>query len=198
MRLLDKLEELFRNQPKRKMDVHPSLFDRLRNVFFDAEALKRDLQRISPVCRCEDAIAHLEDRCSCTKPPANPAEAIRRKGCLAQLETLRLDVKSLDESLQRHRSDLRPEELTEDLQRELTLIGDFAERLDGIVEELRNHATDFGMSCSNDALQRLKERGAEIDKYSTEFFWSLMKQDHVQRTRDSSQTSERLRSERNA
>lgn len=191
MRLLDKMEELFRHQPKRKKDEHPSLFDRLRNVFFDAEALKRDLQRISPVCRCEDAIAHLGDRCSCTKPPANPAEAIRRRGCLAQLETLRLDLKSLDESLHRHRTDLRPEELTEDLQRELTLIEEFSARLGGIVEEVRNHAADFGLNCANDALQRLKQTGAEIDKYSTEFFWSLMKQDHAQRTRDSSQTASR-------
>ena len=189
MRLLDKLEELFRSQPKRKKDEHPSLFDRLRNVFFDAEALKRDLQRISPVCRCEDAIAHLEDRCSCTKPPANPAEAIRRKGCVAQLETLRLDLKSLDESLQRHRSDLRPEELTADLQRELTLIEEFSARLGGIVEEVRNHAADFGLNCANDALQRLKQTGAEIDKYSTEFFWSLMRHDHAQRTRSSSQNA---------
>lgn len=188
MKLLDKLEEFFRHQPQRKKDEHPSVFDRLRNVFFDAESLKRDLQRISPVCRCEDAIAHLEDRCSCTKPPANPAEAIRRKGCLAQIETLRHDLRSLHQSLQRHRCDLRPEELTEDLQRELTLIEDFAERLGGIVEELRNQAADFGVNCSNDVLQRLKQTSAEIDKYSTEFFWSLMKQDQAQQTRGSSQT----------
>ena len=189
MKLLDKLETFFRHQPTRKVDEHPSLFDRLRNVFFDAEALKRDLQRISPLCRCEDAVAHLEDRCSCTKPPANPAEAIRRKGCLSQLETLRFDLRSLRESLQRHRGDLKPEEETEELKRELSLIEDFAERLDGIVGELRNHAADFGVNCSNEALQKLKERGVEIEKYSTEFFWSLMKQDHAQRTRSSSQTA---------
>ena len=189
MKLLDKLETFFRHQPTRKVDEHPRLFDRLRNVFFDAEALKRDLQRISPLCRCEDAVAHLEDRCSCTKPPANPAEAIRRKGCLAQLETLRLDLKSLRESLQRHRGDLRPEEQTAELERELSLIQDFADRMGGIVEELRDHAADFGVSCSNDALQKLKERGAEIEKYSTEFFWTLMKQDHAQKNRSSSQTA---------
>lgn len=189
MKLLDKLETFFRHQPTRKVDEHPSLFDRLRNVFFDAEALKRDLQRISPLCRCEDAVAHLEDRCSCTKPPANPAEAIRRKGCLAQLETLRLDLKSLRESLQRHRGDLRPEEQTAELERELSLIQDFADRMGGIVEELRDHAADFGVSCSNDALQKLKERGAEIEKYSTEFFWTLMKQDHEQKNRSSSPTA---------
>lgn len=189
MKLLDKLEKLFRHQPKRKIAEHPSLFDRLRNVFFDVESLKRDLQRIPSFCRCEDAIAHLEDRCSCTKPPANPAEAIRRKGCLAQLETLELDVKSLHQSLQRHRGDLRPEEQTEELQRELSLIEEFADRIGGIVEELRDHAADFGVSCSNEALQKLKERGAEIEKYSTEFFWSLMKQDHAQRNRSSSQTA---------
>lgn len=189
MKLLDKLEQLFRSQPRLKMDEHPSLFDRLRNVFFDAEALKRDLQRIPPLCRCEDAIAHLEDRCSCTKPPANPAEAIRRKGCVSQLETLDLDIKSLRESLQRHKGDLRPEEQTEELQRELSLIEEFADRIGGIVEELRDHAADFGVSCSNEALQKLKERGAEIEKYSTEFFWSLTKQDHAQKNGSSSQTA---------
>jgi hypothetical protein len=56
MKLLDKLETLFVNQPKRKTGEHPGLFDRLRNVFYGAEFLKADLQRIPPQCRCEDAI----------------------------------------------------------------------------------------------------------------------------------------------
>ena len=190
MKLLDKLEALFVNQPKRKRDEHPSLFDRLRNVFYDAEFLKADLQRIPPLCRCEDAPAHLEGRCSCTKPPANPqAEAVRRKGCLAHVETLHLDIKSLRESLQRHRSDLRPEEQTEELKRELSLIEDFTERLGATVEKIMSHAAEFEANCSNDALQRLKESSSEIDKYSTEFFWSLLKQDRDQKTRPSSQTA---------
>jgi hypothetical protein len=190
MKLLDKLEVLFVNQPKRKKDEHPSLFDRLRNVFFDAEFLKNDLQRIAPLCRCEDAIAHLEDRCSCTKAPANPpAEAVRRKGCLAHLETLHLDIKSLRESLQRHTNDLKPEEQTEELKRELSLIEDFTERLDGTVEKITSHAAEFEANCSNDALQRLKESGSEIDKYSTEFFWSLLKRDGDQKATPSSQTA---------
>ena len=176
MKLLDKLEALFVNQPRRKADEHPSLFDRLRNVFYGAEFLKADLQRIPRQCRCEDALAHLEGRCSCTKAPVNPpAEVADGKGCLARLETLHLDIKSLRESLQRHRSDLLPEEQTEELKRELSLIEYFAERLDGTVEKLRSHAAEFEANCSNDALQRLKESSSEIDKYSTEFFWSLLR-----------------------
>lgn len=187
MKLLDKLEALFVNQPKRKTNEHPSLFDRLGNVFYDAEFLKADLQRIPSQCRCEDAIAHLGGRCSCTKvPPNSPEEAVSRKGCLAHLETLHLDIKSLRESLKSHRSDLRPEEQTEKLQHELSLIEDFAERVGGIVEELRNHAAEFEVNCSNDALQKLKESSVEIDKYSTEFYWDLVKRDHVQGAMNSS------------
>jgi hypothetical protein len=187
MKLLDKLEALFVNQPKRKTTEHPSLFDRLRNVFYSAEFLKADLQRIPQFCRCEDAIAHLEGRCSCTKRPASPqAEAVRGKGCLAHLETLRLDVRSLRESLERHKGDLRPEEKTEELQRELFLIEGFAERMGDIVEEIKNHASEWELSCSNDALQRLKERSSELEKYSTEFFWSLLNQDRGQRANSSS------------
>lgn len=187
MKLLDKLEALFVNQPKRKTNEHPSLFDRLRNVFYDAEFLKVDLQRIPSLCRCEDAIAHLEGRCSCTKAPANPpAEAVSPKGCLAQLETLHLDIRSLRESLQRHRHDLQPEEQTDELQRELSLIEEFAERLGAKVEEIRGHAAEFEANCSNDVLQRLKSSSSEIDRYSTEFFWSLLNQDRGQQANSSS------------
>lgn len=191
MKLLDKLETLFVNQPKSEKDEHPSLFDRLRNVFYAAEFLKADLERLPPSCRCEDAIAHLEARCSCTKAPADtPAESARRKGCLAHLETLRLDVRSLRESLERHKGELRPEEQTEDLQRELSLIEEFADRIDGIVDEITNHAVDFGLNCSNDALQKLKASSSEIDKYSTEFFWTLMKQERAQQPSSSSKAKQ--------
>ena len=194
MKLLEKLESLFVNHPKLKTDKHPSLFDRLRNVFYGAEFLKADLQRIPPQCRCEDAFAHLEGRCSCTSAPVNsPAEAEGRKGCLAHLETLRLDIKSLRESLRRHRSDLRPDEQTNELMRELSLIEDFAERLGATVEKVKSHAAEFEANCSNDALQRLKESGAEIGKYSTEFFWSLMHHDRVQKAGAFSQRTGALR-----
>lgn len=188
MKLLEKLESLFLNQPKRITDKHPSLFDKLRNVFYGAEFLKADLQRIPPQCRCEDAFAHLESRCSCTKAPASPpVEAEGRKGCLAHLETLRLDIKSLRESLVRHRSDLRPDEQTDELMRELSLIEELAEHLGATVEKIRNHAAEFEANCSNDALQRLKENSAEIEKHSTEFFWYLMHQDRAQEVKHSSQ-----------
>lgn len=182
MKLLDKLEALFVDQPKRKTDEHPGLFDRLRNVFYGAEFLKADLQRIPPKCRCEDAFAHLEGRCSCTKTPVNPSvEPEGRKGCLANLETLRVDIKSLRESLKRHRSDPRPEEQTDELMRELSLIEDFAVGLGATVEQIRSHAAEFEANCSNDALQRLKDSSSEIEKYSTEFFWSLMHHDRDQK-----------------
>ena len=190
MKLLDKLEELFVNEPRRKTDEYPTLFDRLRNVFYDAEFLRADLQRIPSLCRCEDAIAHLGGRCSCTKAPSNsPEEAVRGKGCRAHLETLHLDIKSLRESLQRHRSDLRPEEQTEELKRELSLIEDFTERLGATLEKVMSHAAEFEANCSSDALQRLKESSSEIDKYSTEFFWYLLKRDGVHKAKPSSQTA---------
>jgi hypothetical protein len=190
MKLLDKLEALFVHQPKRKTDEHPSLFDRLRNVFYGAEFLKADLQRIPPLCRCEDALAHLEGRCCCTKAPVgSEADAVRGRGCQAQLGSLRLDIKSLRESLELHRSDLRPDEQTEDLKRELSLIEDFAERLGATVERITSHAAEFETKCSNDALQRLKEGSFEIEKYSTEFFWSLLKQDSDQKAQHPSQTA---------
>jgi hypothetical protein len=172
-------------------DRETVLFDRLRNVFYDAEFLKADLQRIPPFCRCEDAIAHLEQRCSCTKGPRDQQpQAEYRKGCLAHLETLRLDVRSLHESLKHHRGDLRPQEQTEELEGELALIQEFADRVDGIVDEITNHAVDFGLNCSNDALQKLKASSSEIDKYSTEFFWSLMKQERAQRANSSSKAKQ--------
>ena len=187
MKLLDRLEALFVNQPPRKKEEHPSLFDRLRNVFFAAESLKQDLQRIPPLCRCGDALAHLEGRCSCTKTSATPEEAIRGKGCLSHLEMLHLDLKSLRESLQRHRGDLQPEEQTEELLGELSLIENFEVRLSETVENIRNHAAEFQASCSNEALQRLKASSSEIDRYSTEFFWSLLRHGREKNKESSSQ-----------
>ena len=187
MKFLDRLEALFVNQPPRKKEEHPSLFDRLRNVFFAAEFLKQDLQRIPPLCRCGDALAHLEGRCSCTKTLATPEEAIRGKGCLSHLEMLHRDLKSLRESLRRHRGVLQPEEQTEELLGELSLIENFEVRLSETVENMRNHAAEFQASCSNDALQRLKASSAEIDRYSTEFFWSLLKHGREKNKESSSQ-----------
>ena len=188
MKLLDKLEALFVILPQSKKEEHPSLFDRLRNVFYAAEFLKRDLQRIPPLCRCGDAPAHLEDRCSCVKTPMTPDDAIRSKGCLPHLEMLHLDLKSLRESLERHKANPQPDE-TEDLHRELALIEDFEARLSATVESIRSHAAEFQTHCSNDALQRLKGSSSEIDKYSTEFFWSLLKHDRERNEQSSSQTA---------
>ena len=188
MKLLDRLEGLFVNRPKRKGEEHPTLFDRVRNVFYAAEFLKRDLQRIPPLWRCGDPIAHLEGRCSCAKTWATPEEAIRGKGCLAHLEMLRLDLKSLRECLQNHKANLQPDE-TEELRRELSLIENFEERLSATVENIRSHAAEFQAACSNDTLQRLKESSSEIDKYSTELFWSLLKHDRDRNEQSSSQTA---------
>lgn len=191
MKLLDKLETLFASRPKTKTNGQLSVFDRLRNVFYAAEFLKADLQRLPPSCCCEDAIAHLEHRCSCTKGPRDQEpQAAYRKGCLAHLETLRLDVRSLRESLEHHKGDLRPEEQTEELLRELSLIEEFADRVGGIVDEITNHAVDFGLNCSNDALQKLKASSSEIDKYSTELFWSLMKQERAQQANSSAKVKQ--------
>lgn len=190
MKLLDKLEALFVKQPKRITNESTKLFDHLRDVFYTAEFLKADLHRIPAFCRCKDAISHLEGRCSCTKPQASPqAESVSGEGCLAHLEMLRLDVRALRQSLQRHKNDLRPEEKTEELQRELSLIENFAERMGDIVEELRKHASEWELSCSHDALQRLKESSSELDKYSAEFFWSLLKHDGDQKKEPASQTA---------
>ena len=190
MKLLDKLESLFDKQPERKTNESAKLFDHLRDVFFTAEFLKADLKRIPPFCRCKDAISHLEGRCSCIKPPASPeADSVSGEGCVAHLEMLRLDVRALRQSLQRHKNELRPDEKTEELQRELSLIEHFAERMGDIVEEIRNHASEWELSCSHDALQRLKESNSELDKYSTEFFWSLLKHDSDQKKEPLSQTA---------
>ena len=188
MKLLDKLESLFVTLPQIKKDEHPSLFDRLRNVFYAAEFLKRDLQRIPPLCRCGDASAHLEDRCTCVKTLMTPDDAIRSKGCLAHLEMLHLDLNSLRQSLEHHKANLQPDE-TEELQRELSLIENFEGRLSATVENIRSHAQEFQAHCSNDALQRLKGSSSEIDKYSTEFFWSLLKHDRERNEQSSSQTA---------
>ena len=66
MKLIEKLKEMFFERDVDVSEKPPSLFDRLRNVFFSAEFVAADLDRVPSDCKCEDAIAHLDGRCCCT------------------------------------------------------------------------------------------------------------------------------------
>ena len=83
-------------------------------------------------------------------PTAGPqAEAVRGKGCLANLETLRLDNRSATRITgATQKATYGPKKKTEEPQRELILIENFAERMGDIVEEIRNHAAQCELSCS--------------------------------------------------
>ena len=180
MKLIEKLRGM---SFERQLDVSeqpPSLFDRLRNVFFSAQVLAADLGRVPPDCRCEDAVAHLDGRCCCTISPADSAKTGSTKGCAEQLERLRVDIWWVHEALKRENARLGPGEESEELSREFTQIANSVDGLGLILERLKSHVGEFQETCANKALQRVKQTSTELRGYTREFLHTLNKSDLTQ------------------
>lgn len=187
MKLIEKLKEMFFERELHVSEQPPNLFDRLRNVFFSAEFLAADLDRVPPDCKCEDAIAHLDGRCCCTISPKESDKALPTKGCAEQLERLQVDIKWVHEALKRGNASLDPGEETEELRREFTQIANSVGGLGLILERLRAHVGEFQETCTNTALQRVKQTSTELRGYTREFLRTLSESD---RTQTGSETSE--------
>ncbi len=177
MKLIEKLKKMFFERQLDVSEPPPSLFDRLRNVFFSAEFVAADLDRVPPDCGCEDAIAHLDGSCWCTISPADSAKTGPTKGCSEQLERLQVDVRWAQEALKDGGTSLDPGEESEELSREFTQIANSIEGLDLILERLKSHVGEFRETCSNKALQQVKETGTELRGYTREFLYTLNKSD---------------------
>ena len=180
MKLIEKLKEMFF---KRDLDVSakpPSLFDRLRNVFFSAEFLAADLERVPPNCNCEDAFAHLDGRCCCNVSPKQSGKTEPTKGCAAELERLQVDIKWVHEALKHGNASLDPGEETEELRREFTQIANAVEGLALILERVKAQVGEFQETCTNTALRRLKQTSTELRGYTSEFLHTLNKSDRTQ------------------
>ncbi len=189
MRLLEKLKETFFKRTEEMPERPPSLFDRLRNIFFAAEFLANDLDRVPSECKCEDALAHLDGRCtSCGTASAETETqpAHDRKGCSSQIDELRVDVRNVRQALQQRT--LQPEEETLELKEELVQIESLVEGLASVLESLKSDATDFQATCSSEVLGRLKERSKELRAYSSEFFWTVTSKDRPARAARAGQT----------
>ena len=180
MKLIEKLREMFFERELDVSEKPPSLFDRLRNVFFSAEFVAVDLDRVPPDCRCEDAIAHLDGRCGCTIRPPDSAKTGSTKGCAEQLERLQADVRWAHEALKRGKASLSPGEESEELSREFTQIANSVEGLGLILERLKSHVGEFQETCTNKALQRVKQTSTELRQYTREFLHTLNKNDLTQ------------------
>jgi hypothetical protein len=180
MTLIEKLRGMFFEREVDVSEKPPSLFDRLRNVFFSAGFLAADLDRVQPDCRCEDAIAHLDGRCCCTISPADSAKTGSTKGCAEQLERLRVDIWWVHEALKRGKASLGPGEESEELSREFTQIANSVEGLGLILERLKSHVGEFQETCANKALQQVRQASTELRGYTREFLHTLNKSDLTQ------------------
>ena len=187
MKLIEKLKEMFFERELDVSEKPATLFDKLRNVFFSAEFLARDLERVPPECKCEDAIAHLVGSCCCTIGPAESRKTESTKGCAAELERLQVDIRWVHEALKRGKASLDPGEETEELRREFTQIANAVESLALILERLKAHVGEFQETCTNTALGRLKQTSTELRGYTAEFLHTLNRNDVSQ---TGSETSE--------
>ena len=182
MRWLEKLEETFFKRTEEMPERPPSLFDRLRNIFFSAEFLANDLDRVPPECKCEDALAHLDGRCTSCATASTESDrepALGRKGCSAQIDELRVDIRNVRQAFQR--GILQPEEETVELKEELVQIEGLVDGLASVLENLKTDAIDFQATCSSEVLRRLKQRSKELRNYSSEFFWTVTSKDRPAR-----------------
>ena len=176
MTLLEKLKEKFFARTLEIRKSSPSVFDRLRNIFFSAEFLANDLERIPAECKCEDAIAHLDGRCtSCATASGKTDKAMAppRRGCSAQIERLQVGIRDVREALKQRRAALQPEEETAELRDELALIENLVECLASALERLMQDVTEFQGTCSNDVLRRLKQASGELRVYTGDFFRTI-------------------------
>lgn len=180
MKLIKKLKEMFFERELDVIEKPPSLFDRLRNVFFSAEFLAADLDRVPSECKCEDAIAHLDGSCCCTINPREPGNTGFTRGCAEQLERLLVDIKWAQQALKRGKASLGPGEESEDLSREFTQIANSVEGLGLILEGLKSHVGEFQDTCATKALQRVKQTSAELRGYTGEFLRTLNEGDLTQ------------------
>ncbi|HLE63765.1 MAG TPA: hypothetical protein VI750_11515 [Pyrinomonadaceae bacterium] len=191
MKLIEKLKVMFLGRELDVSEKPPSLFDRLRNVFFSAEFLAADLDRVPPDCSCEDAIAHLDGRCCCTISPKEASKTGSTKGCAQQLERLQVDIKWVHEALKRGKASLDPGEESEELSGEFTHIANAVEGLGLILERVKAHVGEFQETCTNMALQRVKETSTELRGYTREFLRTLNKNDFIQTSSETSEVQQR-------
>lgn len=191
MKLIEKLKEMFFERELDMSEKPPSLFDRLRNVFFSAEFLAADLDRVPPDCKCEDPIAHLAGRCRCTISPKESGKSGSTRGCAEQLERLQVDVRWAHEALKRGKASLGPGEESEELSREFTQIANSVDVLGLMLDRLKAQVAEFEGSCSNKALQRVKQTSTDLRGYTREFLHTLNKSDLTQTGSETSGVQQR-------
>lgn len=191
MTLLEKLKERFFKETVEVHECPPSLFARLRNIFFSAEFLANDLDRMPPECKCADAPAHLDGRCtSCLSAAAETEKdpAYVRKGCPAQIDELRVDIRNVRQALSQGWTTLQPEEQSVELKDELVHIEKLVEGLASLLEGLKSETSEFLATCSSEALQPLKQRSGELRGYATEFFWTVNRRERTTRTNEAAKS----------
>lgn len=182
MSLLQQLQGLFFREHTASNGMEKvSLFDKLRNVFFDAMYLSEDLDKLKPQCDCQDAVAHLEGRCPCADTVSGAAKSgtVTHTGCFARLERLDADIRWVKEALRRGKEQLQPEEETDELKQRLSLIEKLTARLGAEVGKMKTHMAEFQAACSNETLQRIKGSGADLRRYASDLFRTLSVGDHV-------------------
>ena len=145
-----------------------SLFNKLKDVYFDAMKLQQELERIPPQCDCHDADSHLNGQCSCAGHKPHRPDIGPGSGCVAYLEELNKDIEWLREDTRRERRQLRSGEVSSDLEGRLSLIGNLIDNLSFTLGHIEADLKEFRASCAYPDLERLKKRGGELERHITE------------------------------
>lgn len=140
-----------------------SAFHELQDIYFDAEKLRVELDRIPPQCDCGDADAHLSGKCCCST-----SERPQSKGCLSHLERLRGKIEWFREDLHREGREFRPERLPDGVEGRLSLVINLIDNLSLSLKHLEADINEFRSSCAHSALDRMKRKSDELAGYLEE------------------------------
>ncbi|MEW6211363.1 MAG: hypothetical protein AB1631_23560 [Acidobacteriota bacterium] len=140
-----------------------SVFHDLQDIYFDAQNLRAELERIPPHCDCGDADAHLSGRCCCST-----SERPESEGCISHLERLRGKLEWFREDLRREGKELGSERLSDGAEGRLSLIISLVDDLNLSLERIEADLDEFRKSCAHKSLERVRERGSELARHIAE------------------------------
>ncbi len=140
-----------------------SVFHELQDIYFDAENLHQELDRIPPQCDCGDADAHLSGKCCCST-----SERPQSEGCISHLERLRGKIEWFREDRRRGGKGFRPGRLSNGAEGRLSLVINLIDNLSLSLDQIKADLDEFRTNCAHNALERIKKRGSELARHTAE------------------------------
>lgn len=142
-------------------------WNQLTDVYFDTMTLRNELERIPQECNCADADAHLSGICCCSSAKEQESAPVKQScmGCHATMQQLRHSISRFKSDLTHERMNQGWNSLYDYERRWQFLIENAVSSIDNSLNLIERDLNEFRATCAHKALQRLKKRGEDLDKY---------------------------------